>query len=314
MAKAYIKAEEKVINIFAPGTNFTFKSENYTTELAQKPKTNTLGDCKTDVYILAKSNRNSEKIDLKISIKKNNADFLENKMRANRAKVIFGDNYKSTIESLTTSVAKDFEEANLIYFDKKGNTNPCSITLGWRFEVINSKDASRSGLLNFTNKQLLEVYSGPKLEEKKRNAEIDGKIVENSGVAEFMLKPDTLITNSAQDVIDNLTPISQYITNTKVYFVCKALNYRVLPSYNFKIEGNRSMSVYVDWKIKKKFCFFGRKYLSGKLIFNDPLEKKGNFLASKLAGCLAELEITKSNFDRLEHRLSKNVKTYRKKP
>ena len=71
------------------------------------------------------------------------------------------------------------------------------------------------------------------------------------------------------------------IDNPSVYFVCKALNYR---SFEDKIEGNRLMSVFVDWSIED-----GK--LNPSLVLNQPLEFGGKELKQKLKFVLQQLNI-----------------------
>ena len=66
-----------------------------------------------------------------------------------------------------------------------------------------------------------------------------------------------------------------------IYFACKALNYR---SFEDKYDGNRPLSVYVDWKIRE-----GK--LDGELCFDEPLSHGGTEIVEDLMECLDELDI-----------------------
>lgn len=73
--------------------------------------------------------------------------------------------------------------------------------------------------------------------------------------------------NSAQDIVNKMEYIKDYIIDhPEIYFGCKALNYR---SKKKKIEGNRALSVQVDWFVKTDV-------LEALIEFEQPLMRKGN--------------------------------------
>ena len=74
---------------------------------------------------------------LKFSYKKENADFIENKMSAERAEQLFGEDWIDIIEHSTTAIQDKFYERMLIYKNGFRRTEKGSITLGWKFELLN---------------------------------------------------------------------------------------------------------------------------------------------------------------------------------
>ena len=88
-------AERRILAFMAEGTEFVFQEKNYKIILSGKPTCHK-GEPKTDIYILAESA--SDKAEIKISYKKENADFIENKMSADRAEQLFGENWVNIIE------------------------------------------------------------------------------------------------------------------------------------------------------------------------------------------------------------------------
>lgn len=87
---------------------------------------------------------------------------------------------------------------------------------------------------------------------------------------------------STQEVIDNIVSIESYVTKyPTIYFACKALNYR---TYKNKYDGNRPLSVYVDWSVKD-----GK--LHSNLVFDNPLVIRGDFVTNKLKSCLQQLGV-----------------------
>ena len=127
---------------------------------------------------------------------------------------------------------------------------------------------------------MIDVYAGTHLPADKRDASVNGRIIENSGMANFMLVDDDV--TDAQSVIDSIVSIEEYVSmHPTVYFACKALNYR---TFEGKYDGNRPLSVFVDWNIVD-----GK--LDGRLVFDAPLVTKGDGVADKLIECLNVLGI-----------------------
>ena len=183
------EAERKILNLMSEGTEFIFHDKYYKVILSGKP-TCQKGEPKTDIYVLAKSE--FDKVEIKISYKKENADFIENKMSSERAAQLLGENWADIIERSTTAISERFEERMLIYKNKFKRTEKGSITLGWKFELLNKNNGELSGKMMLTEQQIIDVYSGSNLSEDKRNAYIDGKMIENSGVANYILMEEDI--------------------------------------------------------------------------------------------------------------------------
>ena len=275
----FIEAEEVVRKFFPKGTTFDYEGEEYMVidsgkPLPQKGK----GEPKTDIYVCAQSEGTTK--EFKISYKKKNADFLENKMKSDRAEQIFGANWKEIIEENTKRISDRFEETPVLFLDQRKKTEPGSMTLGWRFELFNKLQGGLSGKMeNLTRDQVYEVYAGKKLEERKRNAKVNGKVIPNSGTADYILVTDEV--ESAQDIINRMQPIGEYIDeNPDIYFGCKALNYR---SKKKKMEGNRALSVQVDWHVEDE-------KLSIDIEYEKPLMRDGKQMKAAVETCLKLLQ------------------------
>ena len=275
----FIEAEEVVRKFFPKGTTFDYEGEEYMVidsgkPLPQKGK----GEPKTDIYVCAQSEGTTK--EFKISYKKKNADFLENKMKSDRAEQIFGANWKEIIEENTKRISDRFEETPVLFLDLRKKTEPGSMTLGWRFELFNKLQGGLSGKMeNLTRDQVYEVYAGKKLEERKRNAKVNGKVIPNSGTADYILVTDEV--ESAQDIINRMQPIGEYIDeNPDIYYGCKALNYR---SKKKKMEGNRALSVQVDWHVEDE-------KLSIDIEYEKPLMRDGKQMKAAVETCLKLLQ------------------------
>ena len=167
-----------------------------------------------------------------------------------------------------------------LYKNKFKRTEKGSITLGWKFELLNKNNGELSGKMMLTEQQVIDVYSGSNLSEDKRNAYIDGKMIENSGVANYILMEEDI--SSAQDIINKMIPIKEYVKmHPDIYFACKALNYR---SFAEKWDGNRPLSVQVKWSEEQR-------KLVPELIYNRPLVVKGNEVAERLLHYMKKLNI-----------------------
>lgn len=270
-------AERKILGFMEIGTRFDFDGKRYEVILSDKP-TCYKGEPKTDIYISARSE--FDEIEIKISYKKENADFIENKMSAERAEQLFGSNWKEVVEQSTLAIADRFAERMLIYTSKFKRTGKGSITLGWKFELMNKNSGELSGKMLLSMDQVIDVYAGSNLSPDKRNASVCGENIADSGIANYVLMDESV--ESAQDVIDKMIPIREYVQmHPEIYFACKALNYR---TFEEKWDGDRPLAVQVEWSAEQQ-------KLVPKLIFDQPLLVKGNEAAGRLLAYMKKLKI-----------------------
>lgn len=276
---AFGAAERHICSLFPKGSTFSFQGKQYTVVVSGKP-TCVKGEPKTDVYILARTDHGEQK-EFKISYKKDNADFLENKTSPKRAKQLFGDSWQEIIMDATLRLKDKLCSRPLVYQSKFRRTQAGSITLGWKFELVNTSNGELSGVIRLETEQLLDVYAGTNLDADKQNAAVNGQTIPNSGVCNYILFENSPIS-TAQDVMDAIVPIAEYAReNPNVFFACKALNYR---TYESKYDGNRPLAVYVEWEAE-----------NGKLkptwVFSDPLNVGGTDAYQKLAAAMKSLNI-----------------------
>ena len=270
--------ERKIRYLLSAGNMFEMCGEKYVIIISGKPTCRD-GEPKADIYVLAKSEIGVMK-EIKISFKKENADFIENKTNSERAELLLGSNWQEIISEATRSISAKFENKKLIYKVRSGKTGEGSITLGWKYELLNKSGGELSGKVELTQGQVIDVYAGSNLTKDKRNASVNGRIIENSGIANYILINDNL--NTIQEVIGNLITVYDYVdSNPTVYFACKALNYR---TYHQKYDGNRPLAVYIDWNV-----YDGK--LTHALIYDNPLIVKGDEVAEKLKKSMNALEI-----------------------
>ncbi|HHR5884756.1 TPA: hypothetical protein ACS78C_001882 [Providencia alcalifaciens] len=279
----FSQTEKKLINLINSTSQFTWNNCIYDVIKASKPATSR-GECKTDVFIKTLQGN------FKISIKQSNADFLENKISYERAKQIFGDDTDSILRSSIGTIEQSFQNHPLICFKKMGRTEEKTILLGWKFELLNKKGGDKSGVLQLTDEQKLNVYSGHLLSSDKRNASVDGQVIADSGVADYILEIDEVSGHDLQFYINKLKPIWDFSRQQTIYFACKALNYRSLVD---KWDGDRPLAVYVDW-------YLHQGELKSSICYDQPLQVKGNVVGNRVREILNELNITSDNFDELK--------------
>jgi hypothetical protein len=293
------ETERFIISLFVDEKEFYFEKVKYKIDIIGKPKPSK-GECKTDVYILARNTLTNEKREFKISIKQTDADFLENKISLARAKEILGSDAQKVIIKSVLSVKKSFEEEYLVYFDKHKRTESNCIKIGWRFEFINKPGGERSGLMVLSESQKIDLYSGSNLSELKKDSMVQQSVIKNSGVANFILEVDST-SEDLNYYIDRLEPIKNFAIKQEIYFACKAVNYRAAPD---KWDGPRPLSVYVQWSLND-----GK--ISAELVMNNPLGVKANEIGLKIQQILKELSISVNNFKDLEKHLSDEINVFR---
>ncbi|MGL5596248.1 MAG: hypothetical protein ACRDDH_20130 [Cetobacterium sp.] len=278
--------EDYILKLFRNQQILKLKSGAYKILNVGKPQpSDGKGEGKTDVYVELES-PNKTKEELKISIKQNNADFLENKISLIRAKQILGEDATDIIKESIEKIEDKFKSP-LVFISKFKRTEAGVITIGWKFELTNKINGAKSSKLLLTNEQKLDIYSGSNLSIEKRNCKVNGSIIENSGVANFLLEVDTEhMPKSAEEVYDSLELIEKYVKEKDIYFACKAINYRTSKS---KWDGDRPLAVYIDWSLKN-----GR--LCCKVISDEPLEKKANEIGNNIKEILKELGLNSKNF------------------
>lgn len=281
MSKTFGADEKKILDYFHNGVIFSDEETEYAVVISGKP-TCSKGEPKTDIYVLAKNLHGNNNREYKISYKKKNADFLENKISSDRAENLLGKNWSTIIFNSTNDIKESFLRKPLIYKTAMQHTRAGSFTLGWKFELTNKENGALSGRLAVSNEQVIDIYSGTSLPEDKRNAYVNGKIVSGSGVAEYVLLSEPRCISSPEDIISNMFLINESLSSLPpVYFACKALNYR---SFEKKSDGNRPLCVYVDWSIEED-------KLKSTLVFDNPLSVSGNEVLQKLSNCLLRLGI-----------------------
>ena len=162
--------------------------------------------------------------------------------------------------------------------------------LGWKFELMNKLSGKKSGEIKLNLSQINDIYSGKNLDKSKKNAYVNGIEIKNSGVSEYILIIKPGIKKTPEQYFYELQKIEDFVKGKKIYFSCKALNYRVNEK---KWDGDRPLCVWVNWHIKENL-------LHSELVFNNPLETKGNIVGNKIENILSDLKLNANNFENIK--------------
>lgn len=303
MAIDFSETEKKLLQVFSRKTTFRYCGVNYIVDVAGKPIPS-IGECKTDIYISARQQGNfDEVLELKISVKQSDHDFLENKISIERAKQILGNDAEQIIQKSiqNTELERLFTQAPKIFFRSKGKTEAKAITLGWKFEFVKRKAGKLSGKLNLNVDQKIDIYAGSNLDEDKKNSKVNEIAVPNSGIATHIYIAADKRSYSIQEVVENLVLIEDYVKDADIFFACKALNYRTEKD---KWDGDRPLAVFMNWSLDEE----GK--LIGHPVFGKPLSVRGNECGEKLRRLLSQLGIAADNFESLKSKISEGIVIY----
>ncbi len=274
----YVALELKVIRIFTKEKTFNYKGVQYDVVTVGKPRVQgSGGECKTDVYVLGKSGKDI--CELKISVKSRaNNEFQGNKLTADVAELYFGANWASIIQVATQSIADKFNESKLIFISRHHPTNANSITLGWKLEITD-KQRTLSAPIRLNSQEIKDfIYKGTTQSDEKKHAIINGEIIQNSGIADYIIYTSLNEIQTTADIIDQLEKIDTK-EFSPTYLVFTANNYRTKER---KCDGRRYLAVKVNW-------FAAEGKLNHTIVFDNPLSTTGKDSVPSLLATLATL-------------------------
>ena len=239
--------EKYIESRFKVGSQVFIDDKDYTVTETAKPSSGDGGEGKTDVYVALKDDNDNVK-ELKISIKKYNAGHWENKISTDRFNSIFKDHPEEAVKVLDniSQVIKEKRTA----FDDIGSKKK-SVTLGFRLDAVQKPRVLSTDIKIHPDIQK-EILSGANLSDGKRDSYVNGKKVEGSGVANYLLKlePDDSF-EEGDDVIDKFIPIDDYVDSGEcpMYFSAAAVNDSWSNSSGkYKYE-NRPLLAYYDLNV-----------------------------------------------------------------
>ena len=285
--------EVNIIKIFKNRPVFYYRGSLYRLLKCGKPRVQRgKGEPKTDVYVKYLVDE-KEFIEIKISLKQTDYNFLENKLNLERFEVIVGKgNGTKMAEELVKSILnQDLEgfmndvklEYNAI---RHPGEMPCvRCTTGYRLDITNKPNGKRSFPLNLSLKEKMEVFTGATLEERKRDAVVDGTIIKNSGIANVMLEMDVNGNETPQEILDACRSLSEasFYDDFELYATLKAVNYYS----NGKYE-TRPLIVSVEYSYHVL-----TKTREPRFIIKNPLVTKSSQVVKKLKPLLEQYILNK---------------------
>ncbi|AJA92666.1 hypothetical protein A7X95_04655 [Candidatus Nitrosopelagicus brevis] len=295
--------EQDVRNIL-DHSEFTFENRLYKIITNAKPYPET----KTDFYILARDLDDETEREFKISYKKPSYSFIENKIQPHRIRMIYGEDWSEILKSQISQT--NTEQENIHWMKKRPNEhlvdsfnnfpvidfNKKKIVLGWRYE-IEQLDAPKTGtrLHSGMIEQDIssQVFWGEGCSDEMRDAIVNGDIIPDSGIPDFILIRDPEEIQNANDVFNHIEDIREHArehNEMRAGFITQ--NNRWNENGNrWKTEGlSRAFAVWIKWNV-----IDGN--LRGRPVFNHPLERTSGDVIQNLKDCLEEMDITyESNF------------------
>lgn len=244
--RTYGLLEDHIINVFKNDRIFKYCGKICEVIEAGKPRPQgSGGECKTDVYVRAKTQESGEEIELKISVKNINREFMGNKLKKQDAEAYLGPEWENILIEATTSIRDSFENRVLMYASGDYPTKPNSVTVGWKLEIAD-RPRALSVPIPLSDRQIRDyVYKGTNQTADKSDSVVNGHIVPNSGVAEYLIITSIEDIKTANDVIEQM----QLIDDTDIgdtYFIFTANNYRTDVK---KADGSRYLAVRIEWEV-----------------------------------------------------------------
>lgn len=278
----YNEFESHLVQLFNTSKNLLWRNKTYSEIFACKPATQgSGGECKTDIYVSLRNN-GIEEDRIKITVKKVDAEFLVNKMTASDAEGLFGSQWNSILVESIKTIEKQFRQSKIIYVKPQNNPKDIYFTLGWKLEITNKIRNLSSELKLSPNDIVNKVYRGTEQPERRKDALVENVVIENSGIADYLLEGDSVDFLDAQSALDKLIDLSGY-TPPPVYLAFTANNYRVLAN---KADGKRTLAVAIKWSLSN-----GK--LVPEFILESPLKYQGEtHMMPSIKSALEQIDIT----------------------
>lgn len=258
--------ENKILSVFNKCNSLTWNNIVYSEVKAFKPRPTKTpdnksgGECRTDIYVSLR--QNGKEVDcIKITAKLINSEFIVNKLKPNDAESLLGEGWSSIIREHIASIKNSFLMSDVIY---KRAGDIC-FTLGWRLDVTKKSNRNLLVPITMSKKDIRHVvFRGCKQPDNRKNAKVGTKVINNSGIADYLLEEAKADFKDANSLIAGLDDLTTY-NPPPIYFAFIASNYRIKAN---KVEGSRCLAVNVSWSVTNN-------KLNGKIECDKPLECMG---------------------------------------
>jgi bspRI restriction endonuclease len=262
--KKYALLEEHIINTFESDRLFRYYGKLCEVIYAGKPRPKGGGECKTDIFVKARDINTGKELELKISVKNMNKEFMGNKLKKEDVEAYLGSNWENILINASTSIRSSFERRVLMYATGHHPTKQNSVTVGWKLEIAD-RPRALSVPIPLSDREIRDyIYKGTNLTKDKKDSIVNGKEIPNSGVADFLLVTCIENIQTSNDVINQM----ELIDNANIgdtYFIFTANNYRTDVD---SADGQRALAVRIEWEV-----------IDGKMIpifhYDNPLKYTG---------------------------------------
>lgn len=244
--RTYGLLEDHIINTFRNDRLFTYYGSICEVLEVGKPRPQSAGgECKTDVFVRARIQDTGKEFDLKISVKNTNREFMGNKLKKEDVEAYLGPDWENILIEATTSIKDAFENRVLMYASGHYPIKPNSVTVGWKLEIAD-RPRALSVPIPLSDRQIRDyVYKGTNLTWDKKDSIVNGRVIPNSGVAEYLIITCIEDIETSDDVIEQMELIDDAdIGDT--YFIFTANNYRTDVQ---SADGPRFLAVRIEWEV-----------------------------------------------------------------
>ena len=262
------------------GEEFEYSGHRYKVIQCSKPS----GETKTDFFIVAKNtDKGGDSKVFKISYKKHSYTFVENKVQRDRIEKIFGSDWNNIIQSQISTKSARFKKHPLIKVERK------KIAIGWRYEIEQADRTKSCRTLSAPIEQDIasRVIWGEHVGNERRDAKVDGKVIPNSGIPDYIVIADPKELPTWQAFFNKLEDIKEYAhKHNEMQASFLTQNWRWSQSKEeWVTEGtSRDFAVWVKWRTVNGM-------LEGQVILDQPFQKKSKDIMDDLENCLDEMGI-----------------------
>ena len=225
MAGSGTRDEQRVRDVINKDGKFMWHGEEYKVIFCDKPTLGGgLGEPKTDTFVRAVNKKTNEQKDFKISTKKTDFAYLENHPKEKKLREFFGPECKEIMSSMQRRVFKKFPGISPVIFE--GEEKEKGITLGWRNEYL--QESTRPLGIRLAQDVANKVWWGEGSPKEYLDAKVNGKIIPNSGMPDWILVKDEKDIKTANGIFSDLKDIKEFAkTNKLVDSTYQAHNYRM---------------------------------------------------------------------------------------
>lgn len=287
---------ERIVRNVLHNAVFTYDKETYKVIQNEKPQPET----KTDFYVVAENVKNIHHKIFKISYKKPSYTFMENKIKPDRLKAIFGKDCISIIQDQI--MQKNRIKENKFWKKKNPDTHLSDsfknfplvqqrthkIMLGWRYE-IEQRDMAGTRTLTAKIEQDIarHVFWCEDCIGTRRDGLINGVRASDSGIPDYILVRDPEDIKTAQDVFSNICDIREYAkqhSEMRATFMSQYYRWHMRKKKLVTEGKSRTFAVWVKWQIIN-----GK--IDGKVILDKPLQKTSGQVLDNLETCMKMVNI-----------------------